>query len=383
MVIYYLCAMRKLLLFITISIFFLFSISCKKENNVQKTIEVTKLSPPLPGLIYHSAYPDFDDSEDQVRRDSIQHFETLAGKPIAWVYFSNNWLPSQGGIHFPSNEVNIIYSAGKTPFIRLMPRSRFEEGSADPIYTMDAFLNGDFDDDLKQWARDAKATNIPLLAEFGTEVNGFWFSWNGVWNGGGTNDAYGDANLYDGPEKFRDVYRKIIDICRSEGANNITWFFHINVENDPVNNWNKMKNYYPGDNYIDWIGISAYGSLELKEPWRNLSEMITDNWNEINSISTIGKPIALLEFGVYESNNSWKKSQWIDEAIHSITYGQVYSGQIKAISYWNESWDDNGNLIDLRLDSSPNAQQTYQSAINSASFISKLKFITKNQSYPK
>ena len=89
---------------------------------------------------------------------------------------------------------------------------------------MDAFLSGQFDADLEQWARDAKAFEKPLLVEFGTEVNGEWFPWNAKWNGADSTD-YGDPDLYDGMEKFRDVYRRIITICNEQGVKNITWFY--------------------------------------------------------------------------------------------------------------------------------------------------------------
>ncbi len=95
----------------------------------------------------------------------------------------------------------------------------------DPNYTMQKIINGDFDTELTQWAIDAANTNIPLLVEFGAEVNGNWFPWNGQYNGAGETTGYGDTNLPDGPERFRDAYRHIIDICNTNGANNITCFF--------------------------------------------------------------------------------------------------------------------------------------------------------------
>jgi len=42
---------------------------------------------------------------------------------------------------------------------------------------------GEFDVDLRVWARDAKAFGSPILIEWG-RTNGNWFSWNGKWNGG-------------------------------------------------------------------------------------------------------------------------------------------------------------------------------------------------------
>lgn len=84
---------------------------------------------PVSGKIYHSAFPDFFGTEDVVTSQRIDDFENLAEKEIAWAYFSNNWMDS---LIFPKNSVDIILEKGKTPFIRLMFRSVFEENQEDP-----------------------------------------------------------------------------------------------------------------------------------------------------------------------------------------------------------------------------------------------------------
>jgi beta-mannanase len=248
-----------------------------------------------PKGIYHAAYPDFGGTEDVVTKDKITEFELLAGKKIVWAYFSNNWYNK---ISFPLTSVNIIHSAGKIPFIRIMPRTNFAENVADTNYTMQKIIDGVFDDELTQWAKDAANTGIPLLAEFGTEVNGNWFPWNGQYNGGGETTKYGDFNFPDGPERFRDAYRHIIDICRKNNANNITWFFHIDAYGEPEEQWNIPENYYPGDDYIDWLGVSIYGPQENNEDYQEFSEILNDIYPELCSISD--KPIAILEFAITE-----------------------------------------------------------------------------------
>ena len=55
-----------------------------------------------------------------------------------------------------------------------------------------------------------------MLVEFGTEMNGFWFPWNGKWNGAGATTGYGDPALPDGPERFRDAYRHVHDVIASQ-----------------------------------------------------------------------------------------------------------------------------------------------------------------------
>lgn len=255
-----------------------------------------KLVPPANGM-YLSAFPDFGGPEDEVTAQKINDFENLSQKSIAWAYFSDNWY---NDIHFPASSVQIIHNAGKTPFIRMMARTTLEENVADPQYSMQNIIDGNFDADLLQWFTEAGQVGYPLLIEFGTEVNGEWFPWNGVYNGGATTTGYGDTNLPDGPERFVDAYRHIIDLSRQACATNLTWFFHIDAAGQPYDSWNDFENYYPGDNYIDWIGISAYGALD-QEYYESLYDKLDRIYSSVYDISNNGnKPVAILETGIVE-----------------------------------------------------------------------------------
>lgn len=254
-----------------------------------------KLQAPPYGSIYHAANPDFGGTEDNVTSKSIKNFESLAKKKIVWAYFSNNWYDA---IKFPLAQVNTIRKSGKLPFIRLMPRSDFNVGGPDSRYTMQKIIDGEFDKELIQWALDAKKSATPLLVEFGTEVNGDWFPWNGSYNGGGTTDLYGDRKKADGPERFRDAYRYIITLFRHHKVNNITWFFHVNASSYPEESWNEIKQYYPGDTYIDWLGISVYGPQTKEDAYVSFTEIMNKVYPELTNISN--KPIAILELGITE-----------------------------------------------------------------------------------
>ena len=101
-----------------------------------------KIAPPING-VYHGANPNFGGTEDEVTTDRIVDFEELAGKKIAWAYFSNNWIDD---IEFPEESVRMIDSLDIVPFIRMMPRTTFEQGETDPVYTLQGIIDGDFDD---------------------------------------------------------------------------------------------------------------------------------------------------------------------------------------------------------------------------------------------
>ena len=315
------------------------------------------LAPPLSGA-YHSAFPYFGNSEDEVSGEKIADFESLAGRKIVWAYFSSNWAD---GIHFPLAAVRAIHEHGAIPFIRLMAWSRLEQGVPETTYTLQRIIDGAFDDELAQWADQAKQQPFPLLAEFGTEVNGDWFPWNGKYNGGGETDGYGDPAFPDGPERFRDAYRHIIGLFRERGVGNVTWFFHVNAQSFPEANWNRMALYYPGDEYIDWIGVSVYGSQAPGDYWSQFREVLDPAYPELCAISA-GKPLALLEYGVAEDPMRGSKGEWISRALQAIK-GLRYP-RLKAVCYWHESWEnDNGTVSDLRINSSAGALAAYRREI--------------------
>ncbi len=68
----------------------------------------------------------------------------------------------------------------------------------------------------------------------------------------------------------------------------------------PDEEWNSMQSYYPGDDYIDWIGVSIYGPVNRKDPDKYSFKQIYEHIEgEFRSISP-NKPLAIFEFGVGE-----------------------------------------------------------------------------------
>lgn len=332
---------------------------------------VMKLLPQKDNQIYFGAFPDFGGSEDNVTVQRIEEFNELAGRQIAWAYFSNNW--GTDGIVFPREKVEIIASTGAIPFIRMMPR-KFFDTKYDKTFSLQKIIDGDFDDYLHQYAKDVKEYSEPLLIDFAVEMNGDWFPWSGVINGGAEKTGYGDIEKADGPEKFVDAYRHIIDIFRDKEVKNVTWFFHPDVYSYPENQtWNAPKEYYPGDDYIDWIGISIYGPQNPNENyWQLFSEIIAEREKEILAISD-SKPLALLEFGVTDHHPLGTKTSWIMDAMNTIL-DKDNPVQFKAISWWHENWEEEDGLwATLRIDSSPASRALFSKfMIDSSRFSSQI-----------
>lgn len=325
-----------------------------------------KLAPPPSGRIYHAAYPDFRNTEDFVTTERIRRFEKLAGRRIAWSYFSNNW---GSRIRFPGKAVRRIHVAGSVPFVRLMARTGWRATGPDPRYRMQRIVDGDFDTELLAWGRAAARWGRPMLIEFGTEVNGSWFPWNGAWNGGGNTTGFGDPAKPDGPERFRAAYRHVRDTIEAGGADNLTWFFHVDDSSQPRKPWNSIRSYYPGDRYVDWVGVSVYGPLTPGDPWGpGFAADMRRVYPELTSLSS--KPIALLEFGALQGR---RKAGWFKAALRSVASRRF--PRIKAISVWSESWKNgDGSRSNLRIDSDRHTLKTYRRGVDRRVFTSRPRF---------
>jgi len=331
--------------------FFVIFTACSSGNSVNQK-SGKKIAAPESG-IYVGAFPDMGSTEDSVTFARLKAFENLTGQKPVWVYFSNNWF---GGIKFPLKEIQIINDFGSVPFIRLMPRSDFSDTKTDPVYSLQKIIDGKFDKNLKTWALGAKKYGEPLMVEFGTEVNGNWFPWSGANNG-------------NNPEKFKDAYIHIIELFRNQKVNNITWVFHVNYESAPNEDWNSMSAYYPGDDYIDWIGMSIYGVQKTGDDWINISDIFDDAYKNLSAVSK-NKPLGIFEFGIIEHE---RKYEWIKSFFDLLKSGKY--DRIKGISYWHSRWDnEDGSVSNMRLDSSPDALKVYKEAVSEKMFQTKLKF---------
>jgi Glycosyl hydrolase family 26 len=264
-------------------------------------------------------------------------FEQTIGRKATWVYFSDNWFESRA---FPEATCHWIRSLGKIPYVRLMLRSDLDQRHAEKLFSLANICAGRFDDDLKRWAECARTFHSPILIEWGTEPNGEWFAWNGKWNGGAA-----------GPARYVEAYRHIVDVMRAAGADNLQWIWHANWDDVPESRWNRLENYFPGENYCTWMAISAYGPLTPQtRELESFREEIDHIYPRLTNLAP-HKPIIVAEFGCDIHHRKVAAANWAGAALQDL-----FSGRWPAIigfCWWNESWEnddvvaDNSDLIIL------------------------------------
>ena len=290
------------------------------------------IAPPPEGKLYHGCYwggvgtDTHDPSEHDVTAANVAEYEDAVGKRTAWVYFSDNWFESR---KFPAATCGWIRGSGKIPYVRLMLRSDVDQNHQEKTFTLARIIGGTFDADLRAWADEAKTFTAPLLVEWGTEPNGDWFGWSAKWNGG--------AN--DGPRRYVAAYRHIVDLMREEGATNLVWVWHVNWLDVPERPWNRFENYFPGANYCDWIGISAYGPTtpRMRDGTESLRYKIDHAYSRLTNLAP-DKPVVLAEFGCDINNPHLNVTEWGRGALEDL-----FSGRWPAVigfCWWNEGWQN-------------------------------------------
>ncbi|MFI5493745.1 glycoside hydrolase family 26 protein [Actinoplanes sp. NPDC051859] len=112
--------------------------------------------------------------------------------------------------------------------------------------------SGAGDEIIKRAARRLKSVGRPLLLRWGWEMNGDWYAWSPAKNG-------------KDPAGYVQSWRRLHGIFADEGVTNVAWVWSPNWNSSPVADWNTYAALYPGDKYVDWVGVSGY-NLRKESP---------------------------------------------------------------------------------------------------------------------
>lgn len=300
------------------------------------------------------AYMDFGETEDAVTLEGIEKFEKLAGKRPALIASSSYW----GEQTFPAANLRLIDRHGAVPLVFWSPWDRpYEQNKGPDRFGLTEILAGKWDAYIDHWAEEAREFGRPFFVSFCNEMNGSWFPWSGCFYGGREG----------GPDVFKKTWRHVVDRVRAKGARNIIWVFHVNAfpgENDV---WNMMNSYYPGSDYVDWLGISIYGQqFRNDRAWALFPDLIDWPLKELGAVDP-GKPIMIAEFGVGEFPKSGNKAEWFADALRIIPK----QPRVRAAVYWHERWQNrDGSFSNLRINSSPAALEAFRRGIADPAWLS-------------
>ena len=344
----------------------------RKETPAKSAKPVHVVDPyaiPLPSQgAYTGAYcPDPD--TNQVTEKSIYDFEMMAGKKAFFVHLFVNWLEDNPVgesvfLAFPSQMCEMIRRRGCVPLITW--QANLEAKDPDEGFLLDRIAKGEFDDHVRAWADAIKQYPGPVLLRWGQEMNGDWYPWSGVQNGGNKPLPGPTQTSPSGPARFRRAWIHMQDVFRIENVANVQWVWSVYHSNPVGQSWNEAENYWPGDERVNWIGISAVNWSRANrdgwKKWRNFVDLMDGCYKKVTTKFPT-KPILLAEWACANQADSedGDKSAWIKEALKTLP--KRYQ-KVKAVCWYNDSVEAQPGYYpaNFRLDFAPH-RKTYAQGI--------------------
>jgi hypothetical protein len=318
---------------------------------------------------YTGAFMDFGDEEDDVTLEMIEDFEQMVGKHQAIIASSSYW----GEQTFPTANLNVVWRHGSLPLVFWSPWDKpYVQNRGPDKFNLIDIIAGKWDAYIDKWADGAREFRHPMIVAFGVEMNGDWFPWSGTFYGG--EDWDDAADNWKGPENFRRAYRHVVDRVRARGATNIKWMFHANNYSYPLDTWNFAPGYYPGSDYVDWLGLSVYGQQFKDEPNPNITSLLDWPYQELSGLDP-NKPIMIAEWATgefpYEPGEPGiHKPEWIKQALELF---RTRYPRVKAAVYWHERWQNvDQTYSNLRVNSSVESLQAYRAGVANPDWLGNL-----------
>jgi mannan endo-1,4-beta-mannosidase len=231
------------------------------------------------------------------------HATELGARPGVVVVFEQWPENPPGDLAGLDASLAAIRAAGATPVVTWEPMYYRADGTEVIIPAAD-ILAGRYDAYADAFARLLVAApgDAPVIVRLMHEPNLGRYHW-----GVGKNEY--DARA---PGVFREVWRHLVARVRAaagpEGAARIRFAFCPNAESVPGpgnsadHGWNTLAAYYPGDAWVDVVGVDGYNWGDTQTParhgwqssWRSFADILGPAVAELRALAP-GKPLYVFE----------------------------------------------------------------------------------------
>jgi beta-mannanase len=244
---------------------------------------------------------------------------------------------SQGWAHDPfrPEALNAIVERGMLPIVSWEPWDFTRGGRAtshgeQPEFRLSTIIGGTHDDYIRSWARGIAALPYPVVIRLAHEMNGFWYPWSEQSNG-------------NAPGQYVAAWRHVYDLFAAEGADNAYWLWSPNVTYPGAL---PLADLYPGDAYVDWIGLSGYYGTAGREEYIGFEEIFAGTLAELASFTR--KPVVITETGA--TNATGRQAEWVKDMFTRLPAHPEVIGVV---------WFEVDNEVDWRIAAAPQAAHVF------------------------
>lgn len=238
-------------------------------------------------------------------------FGALVGKQPNLLAFYVAW-----GDQLSVGQAHAIWDSGALPYMAWEPFS----------VPLSKIAGGASDMYIREFAAEVRTLQVPIAISFGHEMNGFWYPW-------GTKST--------NARNFVKAWRHVHDLFQNVGATNVIWVWSPNVVN-PMPQV-ALKPYYPGNGYVDWVGVVGYYA---RTGAHTFGTLYGPTFDEIHDFSD--KPILIAETG---SQPGARKPHDIDDLFAGVARHHDVLGFI---------WFNIAKDTDWRVDTSKSALEAFR-----------------------
>jgi hypothetical protein len=285
--------------------------------------------------------------------DQVRAMEAWQGKRHAAVNLFTDWCNRSKNLdNLFKLQLPNVWANGNVPIISWEPYLCSPSATPNDVEVRAA--RGDYDAYLNAWADRLKAFVSGPDGSLGTaddrrvyirlahEMNGNWYPW-GAAVGGNSSASY------------ILMWQRVRGIFWAKGldARTVQWIWAVNHEDVGVA---RAEDYYPGDAYVDWIGIDGYnwGASQSWSSWSTPEQVFAPMLARLRGLTA--KPLALTETASSSSMpgrvDVAAKSLWITQLFN---YATAPTTGARMIVWFNEDKE-----TDWAVFGGTNGDETYR-----------------------
>jgi mannan endo-1,4-beta-mannosidase len=163
----------------------------------------------------------------------------------------------------------------------------------DSDYALSKIIGGQYDTYIDQFAAGIAKLKMPLVIRLDHEMNGNWYAWS-------------EDQKYNAKGQYVQMWQHVYDRFAAAGANKYVIWLWAPSRADNLGH-QTISQYYPGDAYVDWVGMDGYYRTPAQAP-----TFATTYGKTLGLLRALTKkPIYLAEVGATETGGN--KAAWIND----------------------------------------------------------------------
>nr|WP_246628178.1 glycosyl hydrolase [Paenibacillus oenotherae] len=247
------------------------------------------------------------------------------------------------GKEFPTKWVEQVKSTGAVPHIAFEPNNGLAEVKDDEY--------------LQKFADEANKAGVPIFMRFASEMNGTWTNYSGD------------------PEQYKQTWKMVHRIFSERAPNIIMVWAVLSLPEETI------ESYYPGDDYVDWVGVNVY-SVKYHNDSRLHEADFEDPLDLLNFVYnrfSREKPIMVSEYGAthYTVTDDLTDNAFAAEKIKRF-YGELPDKypRIKAVFYFDVNntteYNEKRRINDYSITTEQEVLAAYSSAISRPEYLTEV-----------